>query len=68
MARGSRSQEQVAQILIVWSGGTDGIISLHATIFATIPADRAEQTDQPRLAVVAAMSEVIRPEEIGRRA
>jgi barbiturase len=67
VAKGNRSQEQVAQIPIVWSGGTDGIISPHATIFATVPADRAEQTDQPRLAVGYAMSEVIRPEEIGRR-
>ncbi|HET6727864.1 MAG TPA: ring-opening amidohydrolase [Jiangellaceae bacterium] len=67
VARGSRSQEQVARIPIVWSGGTDGIISPHATIFATVLADRAEQTDQPRLAVGYAMSEVIRPEEIGRR-
>jgi len=67
VAKGTRSHEQVAQIPIVWSGGTDGIISPHATIFATVPADRAEQTDQPRLAVGYAMSEVIRPEEIGRR-
>ena len=67
VAKGTRSQEQVAQIPIVWSGGTDGVISPHATIFATVPADRAEQTDQPRLAVGYAMSEVIRPEEIGRR-
>jgi barbiturase len=67
VAKGNRSQEQVAQTPIVWSGGTDGIISPHATIFATVPADRAEQTDQPRLAVGYAMSEVIRPEEIGRR-
>ena len=67
VAKGTRSTEQVAQVPIVWSGGTDGIISPHATIFATVPADRAEQTDQPRLAVGYAMSEVIRPEEIGRR-
>jgi cyanuric acid amidohydrolase len=67
VAKGTRSPQQVAQIPIVWSGGTDGIISPHATIFATVPADRAEQTDQPRLAVGYAMSEVIRPEEIGRR-
>jgi cyanuric acid amidohydrolase len=67
VAKGTRSPQQVAQIPIVWSGGTDGIISPHATIFATVPADRVEQTDQPRLAVGYAMSEVIRPEEIGRR-
>ena len=67
VAKGTRSAEHVAQIPIVWSGGTDGIISPHATIFATVPADRAEQTDEPRLAVGYAMSDVIRPEEIGRR-
>ena len=67
VAKGTRSAEHVAQIPIVWSGGTDGIISPHATIFATVPADRAEQTEEPRLAVGYAMSDVIRPEEIGRR-
>ncbi|MGH8824001.1 MAG: ring-opening amidohydrolase [Jiangellaceae bacterium] len=67
VAKGSRTREQVARIPIVWSGGTDGIISPHATIFATVPADRTERTDEPRLAVGYAMSEVIRPEEIGRR-
>jgi cyanuric acid amidohydrolase len=65
--KGSRSVDQVRQVPIVWSGGTDGIISPHATIFATVPADRAEQTDEPRLTVGFAMSEPIRPEEIGRR-
>ena len=47
---------KVKQIPIVWSGGTDGVISPHATIFATVPADRAEQTDEPRLTVGFAMS------------
>ena len=31
--------EQVKQIPIVWSGGTDGVISPHATIFATVPPE-----------------------------
>ncbi|TKV57738.1 ring-opening amidohydrolase [Nakamurella flava] len=57
--------EQVKQIPIVWSGGTDGVISPHATIFATVPAEKAEQTDEPRLTVGFAMSEPIAPEEIG---
>ncbi|MGZ4568969.1 MAG: barbiturase, partial [Blastococcus sp.] len=34
--KGSRSKEEVKQIPIVWSGGTDGVISPHATIFATL--------------------------------
>ena len=66
VAKGSRSAEEVKQIPIVWSGGTDGVISPHATIFATMPADRAAQTDEPRLTVGFAMSEVLLPEDIGR--
>lgn len=57
--------EQVRQVPIVWSGGTDGVISPHATIFATVPADRAEESDDLRLTVGFAMSEPILPEEIG---
>ena len=29
--------ERVKDVPIVWSGGTDGVISPHATIFATVP-------------------------------
>ena len=57
--------DQVAKIPIVWSGGTDGVISPHATIFATIPRGRAEQSDDLRLTVGFAMSERLKPEEIG---
>lgn len=65
-SKGTRSMEDVKQIPIVWSGGTDGIISPHATIFATVPADKAEKSDEPRLAVGFAMSETLLPEDIGR--
>ncbi|MCF6476108.1 ring-opening amidohydrolase [Nonomuraea sp. MG754425] len=51
---------------LVWSGGTDGILSPHATVFATT-AD-APASDEPRLSVGVAMSEVILPEDIGRPA
>ena len=67
-AKGSRSAEEVKQIPIVWSGGTDGVISPHATVFATLPADRAERTDEPRLTIGFAMSERLLPEDIGRTA
>jgi cyanuric acid amidohydrolase len=59
--------EAVAEIPIVWSGGTDGVISPHATIFATLPDGEVEPTDEPRLTVGFAMSEPLLPEEIGRR-
>jgi ring-opening amidohydrolase-like protein len=66
-AQGSRRPEQVREIPIVRSGGTDGVPSPHATVFATIPPERARATGEPRLTVGVAMSEPLRPEEIGRR-
>ena len=66
VAKGTRSADDVKQVPIVWSGGTDGVLSPHATIFATVPADDAEKTDEPRLTVGFAMSETLLPEDIGR--
>jgi len=66
VARGSRGADEVARIPIVWSGGTDGVLSPHATVFATVPASKAERTDEPRLSVGFAMSEPLLPEDIGR--
>jgi cyanuric acid amidohydrolase len=67
-AKGSRPMEEIKQIPIVWSGGTDGVISPHATVFATTSADRVPATDEPRLSVGYSMSEQILPEDIGRPA
>ncbi len=55
--------DAVKQVPIVWSGGTDGVISPHATIFATVDAEPSEES---RLTVGFAMSEVLLPEDIGR--
>ena len=68
VAKGNRGVEAVAQVPIVWSGGTDGVISPHATIFATIPAEAAPASDEPRLSTGFAMSEILQPEDIGRTA
>jgi len=65
--RGTRTAEQVSQVPIVWSGGTDGVLSPHATIFATVPPEQATPSDEPRLTVGFAMSDTLLPEEIGRR-
>ena len=65
--RGTRTPEQVSQVPIVWSGGTDGVLSPHATIFATVPPEQATPSDEPRLTVGFAMSDTLLPEEIGRR-
>ena len=64
--RGTRTPDEVGQVPIVWSGGTDGVLSPHATIFASVPAEQAVPSDEPRLTVGFAMSDVLLPEEIGR--
>jgi len=73
VAKGARGADAVAQVPIVWSGGTDGVLSPHATIFATLPPDAVtstmgEATSEPRLSVGFAMSEPLQPEDIGRSA
>ena len=67
MEKGTRPVEEVDEIPMVWSGGTDGILTPHATIFAKV-ADVGPASDEPRLAVGYAMSDVILPEDIGRPA
>jgi ring-opening amidohydrolase-like protein len=69
VAKGSRTPEQAMQVPIVWSGGTDGVISPHATVFATLPPDHPDAAtgkDEPRLTAGFAMSERLLPEDIGR--
>ena len=34
LARGRRSEAEIAAIPMVWSGGCDGVITPHATVFA----------------------------------
>jgi cyanuric acid amidohydrolase len=60
---GTRSDEEVKQIPMVWSGGVDGVLCPHATVFARVPG---EPGPEPRLTVGIAMSDTILPEEIGR--
>ena len=60
------SEQAVEQIPMVWSGGCDGVITPHATIFArnakTGPANKS------RLAIGTALSAELLPEDIGRPA
>jgi ring-opening amidohydrolase-like protein len=71
VARGTRTAGQVGQIPIVWSGGTDGVLCPHATVFATAAGAAGDgatgtHSDQPRLSVGVSMSEPLLPEDIGR--
>ncbi|HSK98609.1 MAG TPA: ring-opening amidohydrolase, partial [Euzebyales bacterium] len=58
MERGSRDRAEVEEIPMVWSGGCDGVITPHATVFARTPERGG---DEPRLAVGIAMSAPILP-------
>jgi cyanuric acid amidohydrolase len=66
LKHGKRTAEEVKKIPMVWSGGCDGVLTPHATVFAqnrkTGPASKA------RLAIGTAMSPKILPEDIGRPA
>jgi cyanuric acid amidohydrolase len=66
MKHGSRSAEQVEQIPMVWSGGCDGVITPHATVFAR--NDKTGSPGKARLTIGQAMSPEILPEDIGRPA
>lgn len=66
MEKGTRPLEEVRQIPMVWSGGTDGVLTPHATVFARNAETGPES--ETRLSVGFAMSEQILPEDIGRPA
>src|SRR5882724_13208381 len=63
---GKRSAEAIRGVPMVWSGGCDGVITPHATVFArngkTGPASKS------RLVIGTAMSAELLPEDIGRLA
>ena len=66
MKHGTRSEDQVKQIPMVWSGGCDGVITPHATVFAR--DERTGPVDQARLSIGVAVSPKILPEDVGRLA
>ena len=63
---GSRSEADIKEIPMVWSGGCDGIITPHAVAFAR--NDQLGPDDKDRLVMGTAMSEELLPEDIGRPA
>jgi ring-opening amidohydrolase-like protein len=68
MRHGSRSETDVRAVPMAWSGGCDGVITPHATVFARVPDAKGADTDDKRLTVGIAMSDVLLPEDIGRPA
>ena len=63
---GKRSAEAIRGVPMVWSGGCDGVITPHATVFAR--SSKQGPTTQQRLVIGTAVSPTILPEDIGRPA
>jgi cyanuric acid amidohydrolase len=63
---GRRTPAEVARVPMVWSGGCDGVLTPHATVFAR--TERCGPADQGRLVIGTAMSAELLPEDIGRPA
>jgi barbiturase len=51
---------------LIWSGGWDGVLTLHACVFAR--DERTGSSDLSRLVIGIAMSPRIDPEDVGRPA
>ena len=66
LEQGKRSEVQIAKIPMVWSGGCDGVLTPHATVFASNRT--TGPTSKSRLAIGTAMSVELLPEDIGRPA
>src|SRR5881396_304481 len=56
-------EDAVARVPMIWSGGCDGVITPHATVFAKVDARGG---GEPRLAIGTALSAELKPEDIGR--
>ena len=63
---GKRSAEEIRAVPMVWSGGCDGVITPHATVFAR--NGKQGPASQQRLVIGTAVSPKILPEDIGRPA
>jgi ring-opening amidohydrolase-like protein len=63
---GSRDDEAIQNIPMVWSGGCDGVITPHATVFAK--NNQSGSMEKDRLTIGTAISGIIYPEDIGRLA
>jgi len=63
---GSRGEREVKAIPMVWSGGCDGVLTPHATVFAQ--NEKTGPKNKDRLVIGTAMSPTILPEDIGRPA
>jgi barbiturase len=66
MKHGKRSEAEIHDVPMVWSGGCDGVITPHATVFAR--NDKTGPASKSRLVIGTALSVELLPEDIGRPA
>jgi ring-opening amidohydrolase-like protein len=66
MKHGKRSEAEIHNVPMVWSGGCDGVITPHATVFAR--NDETGRASKSRLVIGTALSVELLPEDIGRPA
>jgi cyanuric acid amidohydrolase len=59
---GVSPEEVLKRVAFVWSGGTEGVLSPHATLFTRAPSERA---DGKRLTFGVAVTRDFTPEEVG---
>jgi cyanuric acid amidohydrolase len=64
LKHGKRTEAEVATVPMVWSGGCDGVITPHGTVFAR--NQKTGSPDKARLVIGTAMSAELKPEDIGR--
>lgn len=66
LRHGTRKEAAVKAIPMIWSGGCDGVIAPHATVF--VRTGKQGSNDSPRLVMGTAMSDPLLAEDIGRPA
>jgi barbiturase len=66
MKHGKRSEAEIHNVPMVWSGGCDGVITPHASVFAR--NDKTGPASKSRLVIGTALSVELLPEDIGRPA
>ena len=66
LKKGKRGEADISRIPMVWSGGCDGVITPHATVFAS--NSKTGPASKSRLAIGTSMSVELLPEDIGRPA
>ena len=65
---GISPEEVQERVAFVWSGGCEGVLSPHATVFTREEADGGTRMSGGRLALSVQRTRAFKPEEVGRKA